>query len=136
MDTELFVHLVARSGADSFEKALVYTAGRAVGAYSLTLLLEGRLFGLRDAHGVRPLVLGEHKEGWVLASETCALDALGARAEDAVFVDDQARYCDGAAELGIGTFIVLRREAAPGEGVSEPGGHAVLRDLRSLLDVL
>ena len=52
-----------------------------------------------------------------------------------MFVDDQARYLDGAAALGIGTFIVLRR-AAPGEGVSRPGGHAVLRDLRSLLDLL
>ena len=53
-----------------------------------------------------------------------------------MFVDDQARYLDGAAALGIGTFIVLRHDAAPGEGVSRPGGHAVLRDLRSLLDLL
>ncbi len=62
-----------------------------------------------------------------------ALDALGARAEEAVFVDDQSRYCDGAAALGIATFIALRHAAAPGEGISEPGGHPVLRDLRSLL---
>ena len=52
-----------------------------------------------------------------------------------MFVDDQACYLDGAA-ASIGTFIVLRNDAAPGEGVSRPGGHAVLRDLRSLLDLL
>jgi len=102
-------------------------------------------------HGTRPVVerlgLDAETDAVVLSFEAgvakpdagiyrIALDALGAREEEAVFVDDQARYCDGAAALGIGTFIVLRHDAAPGEGVSRPGGHAVLRDLRSLLDVL
>jgi putative hydrolase of the HAD superfamily len=124
---------------------------------SLPVLRELRARGIGTAvvsncdHGTRPVVerLGLHREAdaIVLSFEVgvakpdpgiyrFALDALRARAEDAVFVDDQARYCDGAAALGIGTFIVLRHEAAPGEGVSEPGGHAVLRDLRSLLDLI
>jgi amidophosphoribosyltransferase len=78
MDTELFVHLVARAHKKDFVEALRYTAQHAIGAYSLTMLLDGRIFGLRDAYGVRPLVLGALKDGWVLASETCALDAVGA----------------------------------------------------------
>ncbi len=80
MDTELLVHLVARSGAESLADALRYAAERAIGAYSLTFLCDGHLYGLRDAHGVRPLVLGALPAdgGFVIASETCALDALGA----------------------------------------------------------
>ena len=80
MDTELLVHLLARSGAPELASALQQVAARALGAYSLTILCAGRLYGLRDAYGLRPLVLGELAEGgFVLASETCALDALGAR---------------------------------------------------------
>lgn len=81
MDTELLVHLLARSEAPSFEAALAAMAKKAVGAYSLTMLCGGKLYGLRDPNGVRPLVLGKLKDGWVLASETCALDAVGATYE-------------------------------------------------------
>jgi amidophosphoribosyltransferase len=81
MDTELLVHLIARSGAPDFEGSLRAMAERAVGAYSLTMLLEGRLFGLRDPHGIRPLVLGRMERGWVLASETCALEIVHAEYE-------------------------------------------------------
>ncbi len=76
MDTELLVHLLARSGASTFEDALRAMAARVRGAYSLTMLLEGRLFGLRDPWGIRPLVLGRISGGWILASETCAIDML------------------------------------------------------------
>jgi HAD superfamily hydrolase (TIGR01509 family) len=63
-----------------------------------------------------------------------ALDALGADATDAVFVDDQAAYCDGASRLGIATRLILRPEADPPEGVSEANGHRVITDLRALLE--
>jgi amidophosphoribosyltransferase len=78
MDTELLVHLIARSGAPTFEAAMQSAARRAVGAYSLTLLVGDRLLALRDAHGVRPLVIGQCADAWVVASETCALDRLNA----------------------------------------------------------
>jgi amidophosphoribosyltransferase len=81
MDTELLVHLIARSGSPDFEGALRAMAQRVEGAYSLTMLLEGRLFGLRDPHGIRPLVLGRMERGWVLASETCALEIVHAEYE-------------------------------------------------------
>lgn len=81
MDTELLVHLLARSQKKDLASALKEAALQAVGAYSLTLLCDGRVYGLRDPHGLRPLVLGEFHGagGFVLASETCALEALGAR---------------------------------------------------------
>lgn len=81
MDTELMVHILARSHAPFFEDALKIVAKRAVGAYSLTMLRDGRVYGLRDANGIRPLVLGRLKDGWALASESCALDAMGATFE-------------------------------------------------------
>lgn len=79
MDTELMVHLLARSKAGNFPDALRAAADKMLGAYSLTMLCDGRLYALRDIYGVRPLVLGEHKDGWVVASETCALEAVDAK---------------------------------------------------------
>jgi amidophosphoribosyltransferase len=78
LDTELLVHLIARSHAPDFAGALRYMADAAIGAYSLTMLCNGTLYALRDPNGLRPLVLGEMKGGWVIASETCALDVLHA----------------------------------------------------------
>ena len=52
----------------------------------------------------------------------------------AVFVDDQARYCDGAAALGIGTRLIVRPSSNPVEGIAaDTNGHAVIRDLHQLL---
>lgn len=82
MDTELLVHLLTRSGLRDFPAAVRSAATGVVGSYSLTLLCGRRLYGLRDPHGVRPLVLGElpaSDPGFVIASETCALHAVGAR---------------------------------------------------------
>jgi amidophosphoribosyltransferase len=78
MDTELLVHLIARSHAPDFPGALQAMARSAIGAYSLVMLCAGRVYALRDPNGLRPLVLGELKQGWVIASETCALDVLHA----------------------------------------------------------
>jgi HAD superfamily hydrolase (TIGR01509 family) len=65
-----------------------------------------------------------------------ALDALGARPADAVFVDDQAWYCEGAEALGIRSYLILRDDADPPEGISAAGDREVLHDLRSLLDLI
>ena len=63
-----------------------------------------------------------------------ALDGVGVRADRAVFIDDQVRYCDGAAALGIGTRLILRPSSNPVEGVAaHTNGHAVITDLRELL---
>jgi FMN phosphatase YigB (HAD superfamily) len=64
-----------------------------------------------------------------------ALDAVGVAAADAVFVDDQAGYCDGARDLGIDTRLIVRPGADPTEGsAAETNGHLVIEDLTALLD--
>jgi putative hydrolase of the HAD superfamily len=65
-----------------------------------------------------------------------ALERVDVEPGEAVFVDDQARYCDGAAAVGIATFLIARADATPAEGRSETGGHRVIRDLRALPDLV
>jgi putative hydrolase of the HAD superfamily len=63
-----------------------------------------------------------------------ALEGVGAAPGAAVFVDDQARYCDGAAALGIGTRLIVRPSSNPVEGIAaDTNGHAVITDLHQLL---
>ena len=76
MDTEVLVHLIARSRAETVEARIVEALGRVHGAYSLLLLTRRKLIGIRDPLGFRPLVLGRLKGSYVLASETCALDLI------------------------------------------------------------
>ena len=78
-DSEVLLHLLARSRARTLEGALVETFEAAAGAYAVALLCDGRLFVARDPLGFRPLALGRLEEAWVVASETCAFDLLGAR---------------------------------------------------------
>ena len=79
MDTELIVHLLARSGAKTFVEALRQALSQIVGSYSLVLLCDGHVYAVRDPHGIRPLCIGQRRDGWVVASETCALDTLRAK---------------------------------------------------------
>ena len=77
-DTEIIVHLVARSHQDTVIDRLIDAIKQIEGAFSLVCIAEDMLIGVRDPHGVRPLVLGKQGEAFVLASETCALDIVGA----------------------------------------------------------
>jgi len=77
-DTEVLIHLVARSKAASMKERLAGAVSKLSGAFSLLVLVENRLVGMRDRHGIRPLVLGKLDGSWVLASETCAFDLVGA----------------------------------------------------------
>jgi amidophosphoribosyltransferase len=77
-DTEVFVHLIAISLYASVIDRLIDALKQVQGAYSLVALHDGALLGARDPLGVRPLVLGRIGEAFVLASETCALDIVGA----------------------------------------------------------
>ena len=80
-DTELIAHLLALAPAGDWEKRFHYLMRRIRGAYSLTILTQDTLFAVRDPLGVRPLCLGRLGDGWVVASETCALEHLGATIE-------------------------------------------------------
>jgi amidophosphoribosyltransferase len=80
-DTEVVLHLYARSRASSVEDAIVESVSQVQGAYSLALLTRDRLIAVRDPHGFRPLALGRLDGAWVVASETCAMDLIGATYE-------------------------------------------------------
>ena len=77
-DTEVIIHLIATSKAGSLVERIVAALGQVEGAYSLAALHNDTLIGVRDPHGIRPLVLGRLENSHVLASETCALDIIGA----------------------------------------------------------
>lgn len=77
-DTEVIIHLIARSQQQSIIARVVDALREVEGAWSLVGLYDDGIIGGRDALGVRPLVLGQLDGAWILASETCALDILGA----------------------------------------------------------
>lgn len=77
-DTEVVVHLMAQSKGDTVTDRLVESLHQINGAYSLVLITQDCVVGVRDPHGVRPLVLGRLGDSHILASETCALDIIGA----------------------------------------------------------
>jgi len=77
-DSEIIIHLMARPYGGSFADALVNVTRRIQGAYSLAMLTPDALYGVRDPNGFRPLSLGKLGNGYVLASETCAFDLIGA----------------------------------------------------------
>ena len=77
-DTEVIVHLVARSTARNLPGALADALNQVEGAYSLLLLARDELYAIRDPRGFRPLVLGRIDGAWVAGSETCAFDLIDA----------------------------------------------------------
>ena len=77
-DTEVIVHLIAASDEGPFEARLMDALGRVEGAFSITLLAREGVYAARDSYGVRPLVIGKLDKGWVVVSETCALDIVEA----------------------------------------------------------
>jgi len=77
-DTEVVVHLVARSKVSNLAGAIADALGQVEGAYSLLILTRDEIFVVRDPRGFRPLALGRLGDAWVVGSETCAFDLIGA----------------------------------------------------------
>jgi amidophosphoribosyltransferase len=80
-DTEVILHLMARSGARTWEDAIVDALKQVSGAYSLLFFASDRIIAVRDPRGFRPLSIGRLEGAVVVASETCAFDLIGARFE-------------------------------------------------------
>jgi len=78
IDSEVIVHLIARSRESTVEGQIADALSRLVGAFSVLITVGDTLYAARDPWGFRPLVLGRKDDGYILASETCALDLLGA----------------------------------------------------------
>ena len=77
-DTELMVHILTGAGGD-WSRRIRTLMNRAVGAYALTIITREAVYGVRDPWGFRPLVVGELDDGHVVASESCAFSAIGAK---------------------------------------------------------
>lgn len=77
-DSEVIVNIIARSAQNTLEEAVVKCMIDLKGAYSLVIMTENKLMAVRDPHGFRPLCVGKFDNGYVVASESCALDTVGA----------------------------------------------------------
>ena len=77
-DTEVVLHLYARSKAPSIEEAVIESVSQVQGAFSFLMLSRNHLIAVRDPHGFRPLALGRLGDAYVVCSETCAMDLIGA----------------------------------------------------------
>ncbi|MCJ7604857.1 MAG: amidophosphoribosyltransferase [Dehalococcoidales bacterium] len=93
-DTEVIANLILSAPENTWVEKIRYAMKRLQGAYSITMLTNDALYAFRDPFGVRPLCLGKVDSGWVVASETCALDHIGAdfvreiEAGEIVAIDD------------------------------------------------
>src|SRR6185436_5126285 len=79
VDSEIILHLLAQPEGDGHENFMARAVRRLEGAYSLAIMTEHELIGVRDPFGFRPLCIGKLGDAWVLASETCALDLIHAK---------------------------------------------------------
>ncbi len=77
-DTETIVQLIAKSKREKFSDKLIDTLFQIQGGYSLVIMTNKKLVGVRDPFGIRPLIIGKLKNSYIFASETCALDIVGA----------------------------------------------------------
>ena len=117
------------------DEAVANAMQRLEGAYSIVALSEGTLIAFRDPHGFRPLVLGRIHDDWVVASETCALDLVGAEfvrevdRGEAVLIDDnglrsvQAVEPAGGGALCIFEFFYLARPDTRLAGIEVHGAR-------------
>jgi amidophosphoribosyltransferase len=118
-DTDIIASLIADSGKENAEEAIMEVLPTLTGAFSLVLMDTVTLFGARDPHGLRPLVLGRLKEGYALASETCALDIIGAtfirevEPGELVIIDERGlrsrRFAPATPALCIFEFVYFAR---------------------------
>ena len=111
-DTEVIAALIANDPAPLTE-AVAATMARLEGAYSVAALVDDTLVAFRDPHGIRPLTLGRIGDDWVVASETCALDLIGAAVErdvrpgEIVVVDAEGMHSTQALPEGRGALCVF-----------------------------
>src|SRR6201987_3122828 len=97
-DTEVIVHLLARSQVRNLSGALGDALNQVEGAYSLLVLTEDELYAVRDPRGFRPLVLGKLGDAWLVASETCAFDLLNAQYVREIEPGEMVRISRGGIE--------------------------------------
>lgn len=98
IDTEVIANLIARYHRDDIEQAIINGVRDLKGSYALVVMTNDRLIGVRDSYGIKPLCIGKLGDDYILASETCALDTIGAKfirdvepGEMVVIIDGQVK---------------------------------------------
>jgi amidophosphoribosyltransferase len=139
-DTDVVAELLSRDAHQSLEDAIVRTMPRLEGAYSLVLMDERTVYGVRDPRGFRPLVIGKLPGGWVIASETAALDIVGAsfvrevEPGEVVAIDERGlrsrRFAEADPRLCVFEYVYLARADSNLAGRSV---HQVRRELGAAL---
>ena len=104
-DTEAIIHLVARSHQSAPKDRLAEALMQVSGAYALVAVVEGCLIGVRDPLGIRPLVMGTIGDATILASETCALDIIGA---------------DYVRDIDPGEMVIISKDSVSSVRLTEP----------------
>jgi amidophosphoribosyltransferase len=141
-DSDIVAALMASHLDDGLEAAAQHVLPQLSGAFSFVLMDERTVFGVRDPHGIRPLAIGRLPSGYCLASETCALDVVGATfvrdvlPGEMVSIDDRGirsiRYAEPSPALCLFEFVYLSRPDSRMLGTSV---HVVRRDMGRRLAV-
>lgn len=128
LDSEVIANLIARYHKDDLDQAVIKAIEDIEGSYSMVLMGNDRLIAARDPHGLKPLVIGRIKDGYVLASETCAFDTIGAefirdiRPGEMVVIDDDGirtvRHKPGERKISLFEYIYLARPDSKMDGIS------------------
>jgi amidophosphoribosyltransferase len=104
-DTEVIMHLIARSKRASLDSMILDALSSVKGSYSILFLTKDALYGARDPHGFRPLMLGKSGNSYFLSSETCAFDLVGATMEREIMPGEMVRIDrNGVTSLPIPVF--------------------------------
>ena len=99
VDSEVIVHLIAKSRAPTVDEQVQDALARLTGAFSVMITIGETMYAARDPWGYRPLILGRLNGGYVIASETCALDLIGATIERDIEPGEIIRIRGGVAEV-------------------------------------
>lgn len=128
LDSEVIANVIARYHKDELDDAVIKAIDHIKGAYSMVIMSSDRLIGVRDPYGLKPLVIGSIRDGYILASETCAFDTIGAEfirdvePGEMVVIDEKgirtARLKPGKKSLCLFEFIYLARPDSQMDGRS------------------
>ena len=137
IDLEVMAHLISRSNFETVETAVTEAAQRVQGGYAMVFLTQDKLLAIRDPNGLRPLCLGKIDQHYVVASESCALDAINAqfireiRPGEGVIIDDKGLRSFQAAPAGRHSFCAFEfiYFARPDSNFYDHNVHAIRRVL-------
>lgn len=142
-DTEVVAHLIARSGLSTLEDSVKESISMIKGGYAFVILSDDTMIALRDPHGLRPLVLGQFEDAYMVASESCAFDTIGGKyirdvqpGEMLIFTKDGMKsvYYAGQNQKALCTFEYIYF-ARPDSDMDGYNVHSVRKQFGKILSI-